>query len=327
MRVTNKMLTQTVMSNINTNLSRLDKLQNQLSSGKRVTKPSDDPIAVARIMSFKTVMKSQEQYDKNMQDAMGWLDTSDGALDNANKVLQRVRELAVYGSNDTLPDESRKALAQEVDKLVEEMVQIGNTNYGGRYIFGGGHTTEPPFEVVKGSDGKIESVKFIGYQDFVTPNPPADPGFTEDALKNTYKLEFEVESGVTMNVAAGSMTFHTGINGSYDLNAVFEKMIELRKNLENGDTAEINSRIGDMDKLIDNVLSERAVVGAKSKRMETAQERSFSYQMDLNKLLGRLEDVDFAEATMDFHVQQTVYQAALATGAQIIQPTLIDFLK
>ena len=321
------MLTQTVMNNMNSNLNRLDEIQNQMSSGKRVSKPSDDPIAVARILSFKTVMRSQEQYDKNMQDAVGWLDTTDGALNSANEILQRARELGVYGANGTLPDESREALAKEVNMLVEELVQIANTNYGGRYIFGGAHTTEPPFELIRDSTGSIENVKFIGYGDFVTPNPPLEAGFTQENLRDTYQLEFEVEAGVTMNVASGAMTFHTGVDGSPDLNGVFEKVIALRENLENGDIEQINSNIDDVDRLIDNLLSERAVVGSKSKRMETAQSRSFDYQLDLTKLLGRLESADFARSTMEYKVQQTVYEASIATGAQIIQPSLINFLR
>jgi flagellar hook-associated protein 3 FlgL len=85
--------------------------------------------------------------------------------------------------------------------------------------------------------------------------------------------------------------------------------------------------MGDFDKLIDNVLSERAIVGAKSKRMETAQDRASTYEVNLNTLVGKLEDVDYAKASIDFNTQKTVYEAALNIGAQIIKPSLIDFLK
>ena len=134
-----------VLNNINVNLQNLSKSQNNLSSGSKINKPSDDPTSIAQLINAKSALKSQGQYQRNMENAIGWFDTADGALESASKVLQRARELAVYGSSGTLPDESMAALAVEVDNLVGEMMQIGNTNYAGRYIFGGGATTQTPF--------------------------------------------------------------------------------------------------------------------------------------------------------------------------------------
>jgi len=314
MRITNKMVTNAVLDLINVNLQRVEEYQRQLSSGKRVNLPSDDPIATARLLTIKTELSEQEQYQKNMEDAMGWLDTADGALARASDVLQRARELAVYGANGTLPQQSLDAIADEVDKLTEEMVQIANTNYAGRFVFGGGHTTQLPYSISGRENQKVTEVSFI------------NSSVTEEELADTFNLDFEVESGVAVNIAVGKMTFHTDTEGNEDVNAIFDMMIELRKNLENGNAEEINKRITEADKFIDNILSERAIIGAKSKRMESASERADTYKLRLNELIGSLEDVDYAEAIMNFKVQQAVYQAALATGAQILQPSLIDYL-
>lgn len=315
MRVTNKMLTDSVLNTINANLNKMDQLKEQLSSGKSINRPSDDPISTAQLLAAKSALNAQKEYHRNMEDAMGWLDTTDGALANANEVLQRSRELAVYGSNGTLPEQSMNALADEVNKLVEEMVQIANTNYAGRFIFGGGNTTKPPFEITGTDNSGVTEVQFI------------NSSFDESLLDETYKLKFEIESGVTIDVSAGEKTFHTDANGNADINAVFNTMIKLRQELQAGNKEEISSLIDEFDKFIDNVLSERAVVGANSKRMRAAQDRSSIYELNLNKLLGRLGDVDYAEATMNFKVQEAVYHASLATGARLIQPSLIDFLK
>jgi len=316
MRVTTKMLTQSLINNVNVNLQNMEDYQNQLSSGKRIAKPSDDPIATAQLLSAKSAMKAQEQYRHNMEDASGWLNTTDGALEQANDVLQRIRELTVAGSTGTLPADSMGALADEVDNLLAEMVQVANTNYAGRFIFGGGKTGTPPYTITdKDSEGKITSVQFI------------NATFDESLLDETYQQRIEIESGVTIDVAAGKTSFHTDTSGNDDINAVFEKMTELRTALDAGDQGVVSSLIDDFDKLIDNVLSERAVVGAKSKRMESAIERSTSYELDLTKLISKLEDADYAQASIGFNTQQTVYQSSLAVGAKIIQPSLIDFLK
>ncbi len=317
MRVTNKMFLNTVLGNINSNMRRLEETQNKLSSGKTFTKPSDNPIGTARVLSFNSVLNSQEQYEKNMRDAQGWLDTTDGALDNANKVLQRARELSVYGANGTMSDDSRKALAEEVNMLTEELVQIANTNYGGRYIFGGAHTNLPPFEMEKNIEGQINKVEFMNQEENIN----------EAALLGIYKLEYEVESGVKMNVSAGKNVFHKNQAGDLEINAAFDNMIKLRDALNAGNAAIINNCIGDLDNLIDNTISERAVVGAKSKRIENAQERSSAYTFELTKIVSKLHDVDYAEESMNYSMQQMVYNASLQTGAKTLLPTLVEFLR
>ncbi len=316
MRVTTKMLTQSLINNVNVNLKNMEEYQNQVSTGKKITQPSDDPIATAQLLSTKSAIKAQEQYRRNMEDASGWLETTDGALEQANDVLQRVRELAVAGATGTLPEESMGALADEIDNLVGEMVQVANTNYAGRFIFGGGKTGTSPFKITsKDSEEKTTEVQFI------------NTTFNESLLDETYQQNIEIESGVTIDVAAGRTTFHNDVTGNDNINAVFEKMIELRIALDAGDQDAVSSLIDDFDKLIDNVLSERAVVGAKSKRLESALERSSSYELDLTKLVSRLEDTDYAKASIGFNTQQTIYESSLAVGAKIIQPSLVNFLK
>ena len=111
MRITNKMMTQSLINHANSNLRKMDEYQNQISSGKTINKPSDDPIATGQLLSAKSALKAQEQYIRNMEDVGGWLDTADVSLAQANDVLQRARELAVAGSTGTTTPESMAALA------------------------------------------------------------------------------------------------------------------------------------------------------------------------------------------------------------------------
>lgn len=316
MRVTNKMLSQSLITNINVNLAKMEEYQNQLSSTKKINRPSDDPIATGKLLSAQSALQAQEQYSSNMKAAIGWLDTVDGALESAGDVLQRAREIAVSGSSGTLAAASMGALADEVDNMIAELVETANTSYAGRYLFGGGKTSTTPFEISgKDSEGKISQVQFI------------NTAFDESLLDETYSRKVEIESGVTIDISSGPTAFHTNADGNADINAVFELMIELRSQLDAGDQGAVNSLIGDIDKHIDNVLSERAVVGAKSKRLEVAQSRLSAYELNLTNLISKLEDADYAEASIGFSTQRTVYEASLAIGAKIIQPSLLDFLK
>ena len=154
MRITNNTLTGNYLRNLNRNLKAMQKYQNQLSSGKEVSRPSDNPMLVARIMQLDSNVRMNEQYEKNIGDALGWTDTADGALNVVTSTLQRARELIIYGANGTLSDTDRSALKDEVDTLQGQLMQVLNTNYDGRYIFGGQKTTEPPFQIDDAS-GKL----------------------------------------------------------------------------------------------------------------------------------------------------------------------------
>lgn len=319
MRITNRMMTDTAIKVINNNLTQLARYQQQLATGERISRPSDDPIATARLLTAKSELKSQEQFHQNMRDAVGWLDATDGALELAGEVLQQVRELAINGSTGTLPPQSMVALSDEANQLIEELVGIGNTNYAGRYIFAGSKTTQPPFTTIKsGANDTITEIE-------CTVGTAGTIG--ENLLAETYTLPFEVETGVVMDLASGRLTFHTDAAGNPELNSVFGLMTELRDGLAVGDQNGVNNLIGRIDKAIDNLLSERAITGAKSKRVVSLQERSATYELDLKSLIGRLGYVEYEEATINFKTQEAVYHAALATSAKVIQPTLMDFLR
>ncbi|NLG33122.1 MAG: hypothetical protein GX550_06340, partial [Syntrophomonadaceae bacterium] len=233
----------------------------------------------------------------------------------------RVREIAGYGATGTVPQASMEALAEEVNGLIGELIQVANSSFGGRYIFGGTHTTMPPFKIKAQENDKIVEVQFIN-PDFVASNPDI-----AQMLDNTYNLEFEVEAGVTMDISSGKQTFHIDHEGNVSPGAIFNTLIQLRIDLENGDKEKTNQKLSIIDRHIDNILSERAVIGAKSKRMELAFNRFETYKVEIKDLLSKLEDVDYAEAMIRFKSQETVYQAALAASAKIIQPTLMDYLK
>ena len=226
MRVTNKMLVNTVLQNLNRNLSILQRSQDQMSSGKVVSRPSDDPIRVTQALTIRSTFTEQEQHIKNMKDAKSWLDFCDTALDNANEILQRARELAVYGANDTLPQQSREAIAQEVDQLIDHLIQVANSSYAGRYIFAGTKTTDLPFQRMG------DSVVYTG---------------------NNESLQWEVSPGVTIDINLDGEKAFDVVGG---VSLTFEALIALKNSLENDDTHAIQSTIEDIEKQIDHNLSQ-----------------------------------------------------------------------
>ncbi|MDN5346731.1 MAG: flagellar hook-associated protein 3 FlgL [Clostridia bacterium] len=317
MRVTNRMLVANVLQNINRNLEIMSKTQKQMSSGKKVSRPSDDPIAVARILSFKTALALQEQHNKNMEDARGWLDASESALNMATATLQRARELAVYGANGTMSKASMKALAEEVDQLIDELVHTANTSYGGRFLFGGSQTTSAPF---RRSDSPAKPVDYNG---------------------DEQSLEWEVAPQVTMSVnengqkvfmavieAADGLDVDTDNDGTPDKKSIFKLLQDLHDALQGQDASRISGELlGQFDQAIDHLLNIRATLGARSNRLVMAQERLFNAKISLTETMSKLEDINLAETVMYYKTQENVYQAALATAAMVIQPSLINYLR
>lgn len=143
-RITNSMLVKNYMTNTNRNLNNMQTLQNQLSSGKSITRPSDNPYKASRAMQLYTEIDANKQYNENIKDISNWLDTTDTALDQMNNVLSRMRELMVTAGNGAYGPDEKKAIQDEIKELQNQMCQIMNTNFDGAYIFGGTKSTSKP---------------------------------------------------------------------------------------------------------------------------------------------------------------------------------------
>jgi flagellar hook-associated protein 3 FlgL len=185
MRITNTMLADTTIRNLATNLARMETYSNQLTSGRRVARPSDDPVAVVGILAHQANLEQLDQHLKNIDEAASWLEVSDSALDSTGQAFQRARELAVRGASDTLTADDRLAIKAEIDALTEQIVQFANTTYGDRYIFSGTRTTTPAYAsglppTFSGNAGGIQ--REIGPNTNVTISVPGqatfDPIFT-----------------------------------------------------------------------------------------------------------------------------------------------------
>ncbi|USK38618.1 flagellar hook-associated protein FlgL [Cytobacillus firmus] len=161
MRVTQSMLSNNMLRNLSNSYSRMDKLQDQISTQKKFTKPSDDPVAAMMGMNYRTDLNRIQQFTRNIGEVRNWVDSTDDALDKGVLALQRIRELTLQASNGTLEGDQRKAVAEEVKQLKEHLQNLGDTQVGGKYIFNGNQTNVKPSESGFQS-GTIELEVFSG---------------------------------------------------------------------------------------------------------------------------------------------------------------------
>lgn len=316
MRVTNRMISENVYRNAGMHLEKMEKLQNQLASGRAITKPSDDPTAVNQSMLIRGTLTDQQQYIRNIDQANTWLDTADQTIGTAQVVMHRALELAVQGANGTNPLEAQKAIAKEIRQLKEEMRGIGNTQLAGRYLFNGSQTLQEP------------------YPDFATSAaPPAArvPTYPSAAstpvagkIDNTDALMAGIGPGVSIqyNVSGTDVFGATG-----DPNSAFEVLDKLAYALEGGDVSTVSSLITNIQTRIDDMSLKRAELGGKRNRTELLNSRYSETEVSLKDLLSQFEDVDMPKVISDLTLSQSVYQASLAASAKIMQPTLMDFLR
>lgn len=291
-RITQNMMNQTLLSNLQVNYSKLNKTQNQLSSGKKFTKPSDDPVAAVRTLFYKSTLNEISQYKSNASDASSWMQTTDESLDQVTQVLQRVRELTVKAGNDTNDSSSLQAISDEIKQLGEQLGDAANSEIGGRYIFAGTATQSAPCNKA------------------TTPI---------SVINNNGSINYQIGKGSTVQInVSGDQVFNQ--NGG-----MFNLLNSISSDISSGRNP--GNYLSNIDDQINNVLTVRADIGARMNRMELNSSRLDGLEDSTNELMSNTIDVDPAEAYTELTEQKSVYNSALSVGAKIIQPSLIDFLR
>ncbi|HEX7292507.1 MAG TPA: flagellar hook-associated protein FlgL [Conexibacter sp.] len=301
MRVTTLMSSRATLRDLNDGLGRLTRLQGQLSSGKQITRPSDDPYGTSRALALRGELGGLDQFQRNVDDGTAWLNTCDTALGQMSDVMQRVRELLVQGANDTAGPAERSAMADEIDQLTESVKQEANVQYGGRSVFSGTATDTSPY-VLGGADR---------YQ--------GDAGVITRAIGPGVQIPINTDvSGLLGDgQAAGD-------------DRLLNTLRDISDHLRGGTTADADALRGTdlqrLDASIDVLNGIRADVGARTNRLAVAGNRLSGIALDATRLLSEVEDADMAETITQYTTQQAAYSAALKAGANILQSSLLDFL-
>lgn len=320
-RITNSMLVSSFLSDMKTNLNNMKTIQSQITSGKEISRPSDDPFKVARSMQLNSAINANKQYNQNIKDTSSYLDTTDTALNQSENVLQRVRELLVAAGNGAYGTEEKLAIQNEISSKISELSQCLNTNYDGSYVFGGSRGTDKPL--------KDDCSYYM-------PVDATDPNIEINKIKA--KLSVEISPGVKIayNVSASDvMDFKNESGDSISVKDLLGQIVNHLKGKTDDGTADNPNAAADISgkdlqgitDSINNLLRIRAQVGANQNRMESAQSKNEDENYNLMDILSSVEDIDITEKIMEYTTAQTVYNASLQTSAKIIQPSLLDYLR
>lgn len=291
MRLTEQVFADRLILDIENNRIRLDRLRSQVSTGKRFQVASEDPVRASRSLTYSRELAHLEQYTKNTDEALAWMQVTDAAVSNVREVIGQARLEAQQGGTDTTSPEARSAAAESVHRLSERLLEIGNSQFQGKYLFGGTKTTTPPFS----GSGAYEG----------------DSGLIRRAIAPGESVQVNL---------TGDQIFKTGTD-------LFAALATLETALRNNDTPTIQASMATLDAGLDNVLQSTAELGGDIQRTESTRSRLDDQRTAFEQLQSTNDDIDVTEAIVRLRAMENSYQASLAAGAQVFQNSLMNYLS
>jgi flagellar hook-associated protein 3 FlgL len=274
-------------------MSGLADLQRQLSSGTRISKPSDDPVGVGTVLQSSGQLRAITQYKRNLEGVRSRQSLEEDTLGQLTLVLERARELAVGQGSSNATTETRLVAQAEVDRLLEFAISLGNTQYQGTYLFGGEYADQIPFN---GS---------------TTPNPLAPP-----------QGEMEVEIGPDQRMGMN----HSGQEVFVDT-GVFQALEDFTAALGADDPVAIGVALNDLVAAHGEVQQLIGDIGGRQNTLDMASQNLEALEINLESLRSSIQDTDMERAVSELVSRQNTFQAALAANAQILGQSLTDYLR
>ncbi len=370
MRITNRMLHRNVLLSLQKSLSQLSDLQVKMAAGKRILKPSDDVLGVAKAMRLKVGIVHINQFKENIDSLKSYLANSESVIGNISDILTDVRSIAVQGADSSMGEEEREALGQRINEYLEEIVDLGNSKFQNKYIYSGTTTFTQPFEadtdysgtfttgatlpedidlspparmingsvVVTSLDGSITYTEGVDYTvDYengtltvlntgsMSPSTQYTISYQTEISAVYYRgndnvVEQQIDEGTTveMNIPGDDLL----MNGEN----VFNLLIELRDALYNNDSGTIGELIDRIEDAIDDVNLKRTAIGAIEARLDTVLNRVEGKELVEKDHLSKVEDIDMAQAIVEYQQMQLGYESAMKVGSKLMDITLLNFI-
>lgn len=298
-RVTQNMLGKQSYAGLQVSMNRVAKAQEQLTTGRLINRPSDNPTGATTAMRIRTDLADKLQFVRNADDAQGWLDQIDTALSTVTDQVRRARELAMTANSGIAGPESREAVAVEIDQIRQGLISAANTTYLDRPVFGG---------VTSGS------VAYTAAGDIADPAALGSPTGVIRTVAEGAKVRVDVEGPTVFGDDAAN-------------DSVFDHLAALSTALRTADQAGIDTAITNLTADYKRIINVHADVGARWNRVANARSVAVDAELTLRNSLSEIENVDLAKATVDLRLQEVAYQAALGATSRVIRPSLLDFMR
>jgi flagellar hook-associated protein 3 FlgL len=293
MRLTSRMMMEQSIQRMDEARELLGHFQARAATGKQFQAVSDSPNAATTSLGLRSTLSQNEAYLETMHVSADWLDATEAALAQLVKVSTQAQGLAKQGLSDTLGPAERRALAQDLDSLLQSAVETGNTSNRGSYLF-------------------------AGFQTSTTPYTYTGAGVTANVPITTGPIQHDLGPGQSLTV---------NTSGNDVLVPLYQAMTATRDALNANDPAALAVALGTLQTASAGVADARSLNGGRSRQLQGAQSRLEQTQLTLKELLSHNQDANLAEAISQLKLQETVYQTVLEVGARTLPNSLFDFLR
>jgi flagellar hook-associated protein 3 FlgL len=328
MRVTENTNFDAVRESIRRTKGRMENLQTQASSLKKLNTPSDDPIGASKVLEVRTDKVNNAQFQMNAKMAETFLSNTDQALSELSDIVVRAKEIAIgQASGASSNEETRLGVVEEVTQLFQQAVSSANRRIGDRYLFGGYKTNQPPIDPegrYVGDDGQM--MIEIGRDAFITMNVPGVEAFNTNPKASSDAREMYGTDGQPGRVPASTRQSVSGYETGENVN-VFDELQNLRIALLTGDLDGIRGTLERFDQVHSQVVSTRSKIGSRMNGLQNTAQSLERHDLVNANLTTTLEDADMAQVMSDLAKEEIVFKSALQSSQRLIQPTLMDFLR
>ena len=334
MRVSSSQVYRQVTDSLMRNLAEIMRLNGQVSSGKRINKPSDDATGAGRALGYKVAIDVGEQYAKNIGDASNAIGFAENTLGSVSSALVRAKELALQGANGTQDAASRAAISKEATQLRDQILSLSNSRNGNEYVFSGFKTDVAAFDgsyAYQGDAGAINVMvdrgtmisRNVAGSEAFGYSLPAPETVTIDGGNIVHYIP---GSGMTVNVEIRAAD-DTTVLDSFHLDNAIQMTDLLSQALSGNDTKRVSALMKPLDDAMGHVSAVRADLGARLNRLDDQGKRLGDTKFATQTALSGLEDADIASTVSGIAKANTALQALQATTAKILSQSLLDFLR
>lgn len=360
MRITNNMMFDSSIRNLNNNLQRLSDAQTKYSTQSKIQVPSDDPVIATRAIKYRDYVADVEQYQKNTSDATSWMQVTDDALQGVADYMTRLKELITNGANDTNSDSSKAAIAEEITKIRDGIIDTMNTSYAGRYVFAGYNTDEPPYSIEDVDDNSGHTVGMVKFKgEYLSVYGPVSSDEDLSALygktsgqayvaDDAQAISYHVSQGseVKVNVEGQDVIGWSGGAGFKNYTNLFDTIAKAliglngKSSYQTADSSGtvtttpfasssvlVSSCLKDLEEDLNRLTKAQSELGARMNYVESTDSRLASNEITFTKLQSNNEDIDVAKASVEVSSAQSVYEAALSVTAKVTKASLVDYLR
>ena len=324
MRITNASMVRSHLYDTQNNLTNMSKINQQISTGKVINTVYDDPHKAIKIMNINNEIKYTEKYNYNIDESVGWMNTTDGALDNVGNLLGEIKETILKVGNGTYSQNEMKSLNEDMNEKIKQLADTLNSTHGGKYLFGGSSVDDAPITVIENPDGTVK-LEFSKDKNGQT-------------IPNTDDLKADISSGINIdyNISVGEiLNIKDGNGNTVNLLDEINNLSTLMNDIANGDeqTAAkaketlLNDTKGKIDTLFDHVVNERTSLGVRVSTAEKIKELNDEDILNIQDVLSKTQDTDVVEKFIELKSAEMIYQASIQVGAKLIQPTILDYIR